>query len=305
MKVLIAEDDRTSRSILTAILKKWGYETLAVEDGMAALEALRGQDAPKLALIDWNMPEADGLEVCREVCRQETSNPAYIILLTANTGTGDIVRGLEAGASDYICKPYKNEELRARLQVGERILNLQAELNEAQGILAHQAMHDPLTNVYNRRAILDALNQELSRAERLGNTLSVAICDIDHFKRVNDTYGHQTGDEALRAFTRAVRMALRDTDYLGRWGGEEFMVLAPSIGGDGTNTLFERIRRNVEEIDLPVSDGVLGLTVSIGVAEDTAGKTADEATHAADEAMYEAKRAGRNRVCIAGEKNEQ
>ena len=202
MKILIAEDDFTSRSMLTAILKKWGYDPVVTEDGMAAWDALQKPDAPRLVLLDWNMPGLDGLEVCRRLRTKETPNPPYVILLTGRGEKGDIVRGLEAGANDYIAKPYDNAELQARIRVGQRMLELQAKLLEARDALAHQATHDALTGIFNRRAILDRLAQEISRAERDGTPLSVGMFDIDHFKKINDTFGHQAGDDVLVAFAR-------------------------------------------------------------------------------------------------------
>lgn len=298
MRVLIAEDDRTSRTILTAILKKWGYDAIAVEDGTAAWEIMASSEAAKLVLLDWNMPGMDGLEICRRLREREKANPAYIILLTANTEIGDIVQGLEAGASDYICKPYNNEELLARIRVGERMLKLQADLNEAKGILAHQAMHDPLTNVYNRRAITDVLEHEISRVGRTGKRVSVGLCDLDYFKQINDCHGHETGDRALVAFTRAVEETLRGSDYLGRWGGEEFLVIAAETGEEEANSLFQRIRAATEAVRVPGGDGKedVNFTVSIGCTRGTGAETAEALIRAADEALYKAKERGRNCV---------
>jgi two-component system, cell cycle response regulator len=299
MRILIAEDDKTTRLILEGVVKKWGYEPLAVENGIAARDAMTHPEGPKLAIMDWSMPGMDGIEVCRLLRDKETSNPAYIILLTGKTDTEDIVRGLDAGASDYICKPYKNEELLARLRVGQRMLQLQSALNEAQVILAHQAMRDPLTNIYNRRAITDILKHELARTRRAKKSVSIAICDIDHFKQINDSHGHRTDDNVLIEFTRTVLDILRESDYLGRWGGEEFLVIAPGVNDRDHGGLFDRIRQGVEAMEIPGEDCRIRITVSIGIAIGTGHEQADEFIQAADSAMYQAKNSGRNRVVFA------
>ncbi len=298
MRLLIAEDDTTSRMILEGVVRKWGYDPVSVHDGTAAWDILLDEKAPKLLLLDWEMPGVDGIEICRRLRKRDTGNPSYVILLTGNTETEDIVRGLDAGASDYICKPYKNEELLARLKVGERMLKLQADLNGAKGVLAHQAMHDPLTDMYNRRAILDILEHELSRARRTGKYISIGICDIDHFKQINDCYGHQAGDDVLVAYTRVVNATLRGGDYIGRWGGEEFLIIAPQTGTEESSGLFERIRKNIEAENPPAGPDkeCIGFTVSIGVVRSSGAELADRLLSAADRAMYAAKKAGRNRV---------
>ncbi|MCX5756978.1 MAG: diguanylate cyclase, partial [Candidatus Hydrogenedentes bacterium] len=227
MRVLIAEDDLTSRNILAAILKKWGHDPVVTKDGAAAWNVLQQPDAPKLVLLDWNMPGMEGLEVCRRLRDNASSNPPYVILLTGRGEKGDIVRGLEAGANDYIAKPYDNEELQARIGVGKRMLELQASLLDTRDALEHLAMHDPLTGIFNRRAILDRLRAEISRARRDGGRLSVGMCDLDHFKKINDRLGHQAGDELLKAISKRLKNLVRSSDTVARMGGDEFMLLMP------------------------------------------------------------------------------
>ncbi len=299
MRILIAEDDLTSRNILTAIVKKWGFDPVATEDGAAAWEVLQRPDSPELVLLDWNMPGMDGLEVCRRLRASDSRNPPYVILLTARSEKGDIVQGLEAGANDYVSKPYDNEELQARIRVGRRMLELQSSLLETQDALAHQATHDALTGVFNRRAILDRLSAELSRAKRENGSLSVGMCDIDHFKKINDTYGHQAGDEALVAFTLRIQDRLRGYDSLGRYGGEEFLVIAPGSVGDIGESLYEQLCARVAEAEISTKAGPVSLTVSIGVAPGTGRSTVDALIAAADAALYQAKSGGRNRVAYA------
>lgn len=296
MKILLAEDDFTSRSMLAAILKKWGYDTVVTEDGNAAWDALQKPEAPKLALLDWNMPGLDGLEICRRLRKHETTDPSYVILLTGRGEKSDIVQGLEAGANDYIAKPFDNAELLARLRVGQRMLELQASLLETQASLAHQATHDALTGMFNRRAILDQLARELARALRQGGSLSVGLCDIDHFKEINDRFGHQAGDEVLIAFARCLQAGLREYDYVGRYGGEEFLIIATGSSAQSDDGLYERLRQQAAAAEVKTKAGNVSFTVSIGTAPGTGKITVDALLAAADDALYQAKAAGRNRV---------
>jgi diguanylate cyclase (GGDEF)-like protein len=302
MRILIAEDDFTSRRILNAILKKWGYDPVVTEDGVAAWDALQKADAPKLVLLDWNMPGMEGVEICRRLRQIVASNPPYVILLTGRDEKGDIVRGLEAGANDYLAKPYDSDELLARIRVGQRMLELQAGLTEARDALAFQAMHDPLTGIFNRRAILERLAADLSRAKRENGILRVAMCDIDHFKNVNDLHGHQTGDEVLVAFTKCVQASLREHDSLGRYGGEEFLVVAAGSRGASDESLYERLRAAVESNTIQTKAAAISITVSIGVASRAAQSTVDTLLAAADAALYKAKADGRNRVAYSDDR---
>jgi diguanylate cyclase (GGDEF)-like protein len=295
MKILVAEDDLTSRRILTAILKKWGYDPVATEDGLAAWNVLQQPDAPKLLLLDWNMPEIEGPEICRRLRQKISSNPPYIILLTGRDEKGDIVLGLDAGANDYIVKPYDPAELRARIRVGQRMLELQDSLVEARDALAYQAMHDPLTGVLNRRAILGKLADKLERAKRENKRLSIGMCDIDFFKKINDTHGHQMGDKVLVGYVHCMEGQLCGNDCLGRYGGEEFLVIScPQETQD--SCFYERLRKQVAAMKIAGPSGPISITVSIGVAFATEESTVDGLLGAADEALYRAKAGGRNRV---------
>ncbi len=299
MRILIAEDDTTSRSILTAILRKWGYDPIDVGSGSEAWEIMKKPGAPGLAVLDWEMPGLDGLETCRRIRNLQPFNPPYLIILTSREEKADLVRGLDAGANDYISKPYDNDELLARIRVGERMMELQAELIEARDALAHEAMHDHLTGALNRRAILDGLEKELKRAARRKSTLSIGLLDIDHFKAVNDSYGHQAGDAVLWGFVQTIKGALREYDLVGRYGGEEFVVVAPDTVDSARESLYERLRASIADLRTPVQSGEIGVTVSIGVAGSEIADTVDLILAAADVALYRAKEAGRNRVVHA------
>jgi len=299
MQVLVAEDDITSRTILAAILAKWGYDPLVVEDGSSAWEIMKKSDAPNLAVLDWDMPGMDGLEVCQRIRKACTSNPPYLIILTAKGEKADIVKGLDAGANDYISKPYDNDELQSRIRVGRRMVELQTELLEAKDALAHEAMHDSLTGALNRRAILDDLNKELIRAKRKKSKLGVGLCDIDYFKQVNDTHGHQVGDEVLCGFVHTMQNSLRGYNLVGRYGGEEFLVVAPDSTGSVEEGLYERLKTQIAQQRTSTKKGEIGITVSIGVAGVDSGTTVETMLAAADAALYRAKDEGRNRVCYS------
>jgi diguanylate cyclase (GGDEF)-like protein len=226
-------------------------------------------------------------------------NPPYVILLTARDEKCDIVQGLEAGANDYVAKPYNKDELLARIRVGQRMLELQANLMDAREALEHQATFDALTEILNRRAVLERLSQEISRAKREQGCFSVGMCDIDHFKTINDTHGHLAGDAALVSFARCIQAGLRDYDIFGRYGGEEFLVIAPgSMGHDGEG-LYERLRARVADNAIVTPAGPLTMTVSIGVAPGTGLSTVDGLIADADAALYRAKAEGRNRIAYA------
>jgi len=301
MKILVADDSRISRTIISSILKKLGHEPVLTEDGHSAWNALQDPGAPKLAILDWNMPGMDGVEVCRKLRQLDTSDPPYIIIVTSRGEKGDIVSGLESGANDYIIKPFDNAELLARIRVGQRMIQLQSELNRARDALAYEAYHDPLTCALNRRAILSALERELSRARREGTILAIGLFDIDHFKKINDTFGHQVGDDVLRGLVKLLWGNLRDYDYLGRYGGEEFLVITPGQrSAPSESGLYGRLCDVVASRKLESRAGDLSVTVSVGVACGTRESTADTIIEAADSALYKAKNEGRNRVIYAG-----
>ena len=299
MKVLIAEDDIISRMILESVLKRWGFTPVMACDGKEAWDVMQSEDTPRLAILDWQMPEMDGIEVCQRIREIDTSDPPYLIVLTSKDEKKDIVKALEAGANDFISKPYDNEELRARINVGKRMVQLQSELGNAYKALKHEAMHDPLTDIFNRRAIIKLLEKEIARAKREKSNLCIGLCDLDYFKRVNDTYGHQTGDEVLIAFTRLVMDKLRINDHVGRYGGEEFLIVAPGSKELKQGTMFERICDHIRNSKISTEKGNISITVSIGVARYTGVENSDTLQAAADTALYHAKKIGRDRVVYA------
>lgn len=298
MKILIAEDDLVSRRILEVKLVNWGYEVLVTSNGDEAWRALQADDAPNLAILDWMMPGIDGVEICRKVRKDDREPYTYIILLTSLHRDEDLVTGMEAGADDYITKPFKASELRVRLRAGRRIIDLQNELIEAREALREQATHDPLTGLLNREEILRILKNELSRAEREDGPLSIIMADLDHFKNVNDSYGHMAGDAVLRLTTRRMNSLLRSYDYIGRYGGEEFIILLPGCNRESAAAFAERLRLAIGNEKMDIPEGMIPLTISLGVATSSRQKRHDvhSLIQAADQALYQAKRNGRNRV---------
>lgn len=297
-KILVAEDDPISLRVVETMLKKWDYEPVLAHDGVDAVQALQGDDPPQIAILDWMMPRKDGIAVCREV-RQRTDRPyVYILLLTARSQQRDLVEGLGAGADDYLTKPYSGDELRARLFSGERILAMQQQLVAAREALRMQAIRDPLTGLFNRRYMAEALERELRRAEHGGQPVSMVMIDVDHFKNFNDTLGHQAGDDLLAHIGSLIQARTRREDIACRYGGEEFLVILPGAPIEAARQRAEELRQVMRETTVESRGQTLGrISVSAGVAcFPEHGTTADELLRAADMALYRAKELGRDRV---------
>ena len=299
MKVLIAEDDAVSRHILEVFLDKLGYEVVVARDGAEALEMLQNPGAPRMAILDWMMPGKDGLEVCRQLRQRGPESYVYILLVTAKAQEQDIVEGLESGADDYLTKPYSIHGLKARLRAGLRIVELQAQLIEARDNFQFQATHDSLTGLWNRHGILERLDTELARAGRDKTSVGIVMADLDHFKKINDTYGHLAGDSVLREVASRMRSAIRAYDHVGRYGGEEFLVVLPGCAEEGALRQGERLRACFNESPIVTSEAPLQVTLSLGVACAGLGQDKRDLLLAADEALYRAKRNGRDRIELA------
>jgi len=300
MKILIAEDDTLSRMMLTKSLERAGYEVISVDNGTRALAALTGENPPSLVLLDWIMPEKDGVEVCREMRRFQDGPYTYAILLSSKESKKEIVEGLEAGADDYLTKPYDDEELKARLRAGERILELEDHLVEARESLRFQATHDPLTSQWNRGVIEEMLSREIHRSRRERTCSVIMLCDVDHFKQVNDQHGHNVGDDVLRDLASRLQNSVRSYDMVGRFGGEEFLAILNRCDPARALARAENIRDVVARKPFLTRSKPLEVTISIGLAlsSDFEEHTVDEILLGVDEALYEAKRAGRN--CVRG-----
>ena len=297
--ILLAEDDPVTRMLMTRFLKKAGYEVVAVADGSQALERMTERYYPIL-VTDWEMPEMDGVELCKAVRSLQLDGYVYALLLTARDSKENIIAGLEAGADDYLVKPVHEPELVARLNAGRRILALEHSLRAANERNRVLSITDALTGAYNRRYLMEQLPRELERCRRYASPLSVLMCDIDHFKRLNDVQGHAAGDEVLVQFVARVQKSIRKTsDWVARYGGEEFLIVLPETGYEGAVLAAEKMRLMMTASPFATRGGAAVVTASFGVAA-TAPHGPDltlslEALiRTADECLYRSKQAGRN-----------
>jgi two-component system, cell cycle response regulator len=298
VKILIADDSLVSRHLLEATLRKWGYEVVVACDGEQALTLLQTEDAPAVAILDWMMPGITGLEVCRRVRLRAREPYTYILLLTSKSQKEDLIEGMEAGADDYITKPFDQHELLVRLRAGTRLVDLQAELLSAREALREQATKDSLTHLWNRSSIYDILCRELARGQREHAPVGVVMVDLDHFKSINDNYGHFAGDAVLCEAARRMQNAVRQYDSIGRYGGEEFLILLSGCDEEASLSQAERLRKQLAQLQIPIQDSTISISASFGVTTALPGQswTPEELIHKADEALYLAKRRGRNRV---------
>jgi len=300
MKILLAEDNRFFRRLLEVNLAKWGHDVVACDDGSEAWRILSSDDSPKLAILDWEMPGMQGVEICREIRKVQCRPYVYIILLTAKNLKEDLVEGLESGADDYITKPFDPVELQVRVRAATRIVLLQEDLYAAFKASELQAKQDSLTGLWNHSAILDLLKQELERANRQRTPLGVIMADVDGFKAINDIHGHLVGDWVLREVALTMKSVIRLYDSVGRYGGDEFLVVVPGCSQEQVKQLAERLCGAVSRrLNRTVAEQV-GCTMSMGVAW-TDGRSLEQVdgiVTAADESLYTAKKNGRNRVEI-------
>ena len=303
MRALIADDDRATTMMVAKALSGWGLDVDVAYDGAAAWHRLNALDPPAIAVIDWTMPQVDGPELCRRVRATARLSAMYILLLTARDRRADLIAGLEAGADDYMTKPVDLDELRARVHVGLRVASLQqslsrrvAELRRAHDQLKEMASTDPLTRLYSRRWWFDMADTEFVRSRRYGGDLSVLLVDLDHFKRVNDRFGHEAGDSVLRTFADLLRRECRQSDIIGRLGGEEFALALPETSVADSETVASRLTAGCRALAVPAGDESIRWSCSIGVADVRADDAdVDAVLRRADVALYEAKRAGRDR----------
>lgn len=264
MKILIAEDDSVARRILETHLNKWGHKVVAASDGAEAWDILQRLDAPRIAVLDWVMPHVDGPELCTRI-REASDRPfTYVIIVAAKEKTSDIVQALDAGADDYLTKPYHAQELRSRIGAATRIVLLHEKLEEAHAKLFMMARTDSLTRVYNRGAIMERLDQEVDRSVREEIPLAVLMVDLDGFKRINDTHGHLTGDKVLVEVAQRLSSECRPYDTTGRYGGEEFLIVLPGLRFEDTAPMAERIRQRIKGTPVAADGHRLDITVSIG-----------------------------------------
>lgn len=297
MKVLIADDSATSRILLRSALQRWGYEVVVAENGAQALEVLARPDSPSMAILDWVMPFMTGPEVCRKIRETHREPYTYILLLTSKNTKNETVEGLDAGADDYVVKPFDEHELQVRLRAGKRIVDLQLDLLKAREELRERANKDLLTMLPNRSAIGTTLEQEIARCHRDRRSVGVILLDIDHFKKINDTHGHFAGDAVLRETAVRLRTNIRPYDQVGRYGGEEFLVVLPNCDLEQATMQADRMRARLVSATMKVEGEDIRVSASFGVTvSDGSEKSPDYFVRVADEALYQAKAGGRNCV---------
>jgi diguanylate cyclase (GGDEF)-like protein len=297
MRILIADDSLLSRRLLEETLRGWSFDVVSACDGEQAWEILNGPNAPAIAILDWMMPGYTGPELCQLV-RQKASEPyTYLLLLTSRNEKEDMVTGMDSGADDYLTKPFDRHELQVRLRAGTRIVELQEQLLSTREALRVQATRDYLTQIRNRSSILDTLSREIARSKREGHAVGVVIGDLDHFKVINDTWGHFAGDIALKEAARRMEASLRPYDAVGRYGGEEFLMVLPGANLADAAWLADRVRLAIRSELLHAGNAAIQLSCSFGCTSAVAGEVSeDDLIRVADEALYSAKRAGRDRV---------
>jgi diguanylate cyclase (GGDEF)-like protein len=301
VKILVADDDAVSRSMMRRMLIQSGYEVTTATNGAEALAVLTQPDCPRLVLLDWMMPELDGPEVCKAIRTNTQRAYTYTILLTSKESKEDLIAGLRAGADDYLTKPCNQEELKARLRTGQRILQLEDCLVEAREEMRFKATHDALTLLLDRGAILHHLNASLEEAAKSGREFSIILCDVDHFKSVNDSYGHPVGDEVLKEIARRFRASVRDHDYVGRYGGEEFLIILNRCGVANLAVQAERICKSIKATPIITATGPLRVSVSagaLGVGGGCGKSSPEQVLKQVDDALYRAKHNGRDQAVV-------
>ncbi len=295
MRILIADDEPISRLVLQRTLELWGYDLIVARDGDEALELLQTPRGPELAILAWMLQGVDGPGICERIRAQDAEPYRYLILLTSKCEPEEVARGLDSGADDQLAKPFHPVELRARIRAGRRILDLQNQLISTREALRYRATRDTLTGLLNRGVAIERLQQELTRASRQkAGGMAVLLFDLDHFKHVNDRYGHLAGDEVLREVARRAQDVLRPCDHLGRYGGEEFLVILADCGPEAALVVAERIRFALADRPVRAEGAIIPVSASVGAVTSGQGRTGEDLVRLADQALYEAKGQGRN-----------
>jgi two-component system chemotaxis response regulator CheY len=300
IKVLVADDSAVSRKLVEYALSEKQHSLIFAKSGRETVE-LFAEHHPALVIVDWMMPDLTGIEICQHIRSKSPESYTYIILLTGKSAKESVVEGLAAGADDYLTKPFHHEELIARVGVGRRIIALQREIEAKNLLLRELALTDALTSLPNRRAIEDWASRQLSGAARYGFAFWVALADLDHFKTVNDTYGHDAGDTVLKTFSGILKRNSRQSDICGRIGGEEFLLVLTHATEENAKAAIDRIRDQLEATKFNFDGNSLTVTASFGLAGFLGTRAPDfnRLVAQADAALYSAKRQGRNRLELA------
>ncbi|CAA0100154.1 diguanylate cyclase [Zhongshania aliphaticivorans] len=292
MDVLIVDDDAITRFALSAALEEWGFVSVLAENADQALKTLATETTPHLLIIDWSMPGMSGPDLCKTIRKREDGQFFYILMLTGKEGNEAIIEAMEAGADDFLSKPFDHRVLKVRIAAGSRIVRLEQTLNQL-------ASRDALTQCWNRRMIDELFANSIAESTRKRSKFSLMVLDIDHFKRVNDTFGHSAGDAALKHVVNILNTNLREYDQVGRYGGEEFVILLPATDRNEAWGVAERIRSAIQFQPTILNDDLkIDVTASIGIAEFDRSRDANQSAffERADKALYTAKQTGRNRI---------
>jgi diguanylate cyclase (GGDEF)-like protein len=300
VKVLVADDSVVSRKLVEHTLSEKQYSLVFAKSGREAVE-LFAEHQPALVIVDWIMPDLTGIEICKHIRSRTHASYTYIILLTGKSEKESVVEGLAAGADDYLTKPFHPEELIARVGVGLRIVELQREIEVKNALLQELALTDALTSLPNRRAIEEWAARQLSGAARHSFSFWVALADLDHFKAINDTHGHDAGDTVLKVFSQILKTNSRRSDICGRIGGEEFLLVLTYATEKGAKDVIDRVRAELAATKFKFDGNSLTVTASFGLAGFVGAQAPDfnRLVAQADTALYSAKRRGRNRVEVA------
>jgi diguanylate cyclase (GGDEF)-like protein len=302
-RVLVVDDDELIRAQLGALLRMGGYEVMAAASGAEAIRIMAGRDC-QMVLTDWQMPDMDGLALCRQLRVEHTESYVYVLMLTVRNRQSDVLAGLAAGVDDYVVKGASPEEILARLQVGRRIIRLEQSLRRSTRENRRLAVTDSLTGARNRRYLSEYLNRELDRSRRHNHPLSVVACDIDSFKEVNDRFGHEAGDEVLRAFVaRALGCIRSDSDWIARLGGDEFIVVLPETPLSAAIDIAATLRTILNGKPIGTFAGEVRITASMGVAalqsaDELARISVVELLRAADRGLYASKSVGKDMATV-------
>lgn len=297
--VLVVDDSPFSRKLLERALSDQPYSLMFAKDGKSALQLFK-EHRPAMVITDWMLPDSSGPELCERIRAESVGSYIYIILLTSMTEKEDIVKGLSSGADDYLTKPFDRGELLARIGVGRRTIDLHREIDSKNKLLEAMAHTDPLTGLPNRRAIEEWAERQLRGAARHGYSLWAVHADLDSFKTINDSYGHEAGDQVLREFAAILKESTRASDISGRMGGDEFLLVLTHVEEDQIRLTVERLREKFASKKFSFGGESTSVTASFGVCG-FHGKEPPEFSHLvrqADKALYAAKHAGRNQIKI-------